>query len=53
MSMRCRCSPTCSRAQLKVDYGAQGQRVYNKGDSFIEADQRQPHNGENMGPRGQ
>lgn len=34
---------------LKVDYGAQGQRVYNKGDSFIEAI-RQPHDGENMGP---
>jgi quercetin dioxygenase-like cupin family protein len=34
--------------ELTVDYGAKGQRVYHKGDGFVEA-LNQPHNGRNTG----
>jgi len=34
--------------ELTVDYGAKGQKVYHKGDGFVEA-LNQPHNGRNTG----
>jgi quercetin dioxygenase-like cupin family protein len=34
--------------ELTVDYGAKGQKVYHKGDGFVEA-LNQPHNGRNAG----
>jgi len=34
--------------ELTVDYGAKGQKIYHKGDGFVEA-LNQPHNGRNTG----